>query len=365
MQLEQPAQVYSRLQKRLSQKTVRRRVIRYSLLGINLLLVVGVVGFIVRNPQSSAAVSRSVLSSASQAGGSAAADPLDQLSSADIALSVARLTNIPEATAVNNQASSENAQLAIVQTSDSLVAKPQVVATAFKSNKDIQTYMAKDGDSVASIAAQFNITSDSVRWSNSIQGGAVVAGQTLYIPPVNGIVYVVKSGDTPESLAQTYHTTKDKIIAYNDAEISGISVGERILIPDGQQPTAAVSVRSSYTYASGFPWGTGPIYGYNGYDYGFCTWYVASRISVPTNWGNANTWDNLAPLSGWTVSTTPRPGAIAQTDAGAEGHVAIVEAVSADGTQIKFSDMNGLAGWGRVGYSDWAPASHFQHYIYH
>ena len=59
-----------------------------------------------------------------------------------------------------------------------------------------------------------------------------------------------------------------------------------------------------------------------------------------------------------------RAGAVAQTDAGYEGHVAIVEAVSDDGTQMKYSDMNGLAGFGRVGYSGWVAADHFPHYIY-
>jgi surface antigen len=88
-------------------------------------------------------------------------------------------------------------------------------------------------------------------------------------------------------------------------------------------------------------------------------------VAVPNNWGNANTWDNYAALSGWTVSSVPRAGAIAQSDAGWEGHVAYVEAVSPDGTQMKYSDMNGLAGWGRVGYSDWVPANRFPHYIYH
>jgi surface antigen len=92
---------------------------------------------------------------------------------------------------------------------------------------------------------------------------------------------------------------------------------------------------------------------------------VHSRVSVPTNWGNANTWDNYARLSGWTVSSTPVAGAVAQTDRGGLGHVAVVEAVSADGTMMKYSDMNGLAGWGRVGYSGWVPISTFQHYIYH
>jgi surface antigen len=69
--------------------------------------------------------------------------------------------------------------------------------------------------------------------------------------------------------------------------------------------------------------------------------------------------------SGLDSNLTPRAGAVAQTDRGGLGHVAIVQEVSADGTQIKYSDMNGLAGWGRVGYSDWVSASHFEHYIVH
>jgi surface antigen len=86
---------------------------------------------------------------------------------------------------------------------------------------------------------------------------------------------------------------------------------------------------------------------------------------VPNNWGNANTWDNYAAITpGWVVSRTPVVGAVAQTDSGFGGHVAIVEAVSADGTMIKYSDMNGIAGFGRVGYSDWVSTSYFPHYIY-
>jgi surface antigen len=64
------------------------------------------------------------------------------------------------------------------------------------------------------------------------------------------------------------------------------------------------------------------------------------------------------------VSSTPRVGAIGQSDGGYFGHVAYVEAVSDDGTMIKYSDMNGLAGFGRVGYSDWVSASKFPKYIY-
>jgi surface antigen len=344
-------------------RAARRRIVRYSLLGFNLLLLT-TVGYFVLQSAGSTDDQLSATSAASVLGGKnqAISDPLDRLSSADIAVNVARIANLPQAVAVTNQADSENAQLAVVQASDSLIAKPQVVATAFKSNKDIQLYTAKAGDTAASIAAQFHITTDSILWSNDLTGNTVTTGQKIYVPPINGIVYVVKAGDTPDKLAEKYQTSKEKIIASNDAELSGLAIGTRIIIPDGKVVAVAAA---STGYSSGFAWGSTPLYGGNAYIRGYCTWYVASRIAVPSNWGNANTWDNYAPSAGWTVSTVPRVGAIGQTDRGSEGHVAVVEAVSADGSMIKYSDMNGLAGYNRVGTTpDWVSASKFEHYIY-
>jgi surface antigen len=298
------------------------------------------------------------------------ANPLDQLSSASIALTVAQLDNLPEATAINNTAETQAAELAMASTSDSVVSKPQVVLTALKSRADIQYYITQSGDTVSSIAAKFGVTSNSIAWSNNLTSNSVAPNQNLVIPPVNGIVYTVKAGDTPASLAQKFSANEAQIIAYNDAEISGLKVGEQIIIPNGTEPSSysyVGSYASSSPAGTSFPWGSGPIYGSNGYDYGYCTWYVASQIAVPSNWGNASSWSYYAELSGWTVSSAPKVGAIAQTPyaAGGEGHVAIVQAVSADGTLVKYSDMNGLAGWGRVGYSGWVPAATFPHYIYH
>ncbi len=334
---------------------------RYSLLGINILLLGGVVWFVVRNPQASVSLSNSTASAANDS--AMATSPLDQLSSADIAVNVARLANLPETTAVTNQAQTENAEQAVVESSANLVSKPQVVATAFKSNADIKQYVTKHGDSIASIAAAFDVTSDSIRWSNNINGEDVSPGQLLYIPPLNGIVYIVKAGDTPASLAQAYHANEQKIIEYNDAEIGGLRKGERIIIPNGQVQSAATTTYYGNSYSNGFPWGVGPIYNGNGYDYGFCTWYVATQVAVPSNWGNASSWAYYAGLSGWNVSSAPKVGAVAQTPyaAGGEGHVAIVNAVK--GNMIQFRDMNGIAGWGAVGYSGWVPASTFPNYI--
>lgn len=290
-------------------------------------------------------------------------NPLDQLSSADIAQTVAQLNDLPETVAINNQVQSQEADTAIAASNDNVVSKPQVVATALKSRADIQDYTSKPGDTVSGLAAKFGVTSNSIRWSNNLNGNLISPGTKLVIPPVNGIVYTVKSGDTPASLAAKFGANESQIIAFNDAELSGLKPGEQIIIPNGT-PQRTV-IRS----LSVFPWGGGPTYGYNGYDFGYCTWYVASQISVPANWGNASTWAYYAALSGWKVNGRPTVGSIAQTAyaAGGEGHVAIVTAVHPNGT-ITVREMNDAGapggGWDRVDTIT-EPISDYQHYITH
>ncbi len=355
-----------RLDKTINRASNRKRIVRYGLIGFNAMLLIGIVSFVFFGQSSDSGKTTVARTAAASLTADSVASPLDQLSSADIAYNVASLAALPETVNVANQANSVALELTVPAATASIVSKPQVVNTALKSKKDIKSYVAVNGDTVASIAAKFNVTSDSVRWSNNLSGNAVTVGQTLWIPPegVSGIVYTVVAGDTPDTLAAKYKANKQEIIDYNDAELAALKVGEKIIIPGGSiTPTPAVTT-TARTSAGGLAWGSTPLYGNNAYAYGYCTWYVAGRVAVPSNWGNANTWDNGAAVSGWIVSSIPRAGAVAQTDRGSEGHVALVEAVSADGTQIKYSDMNGLAGWGRVGYSDWVSASKFEHYIY-
>lgn len=86
----------------------------------------------------------------------------------------------------------------------------------------------------------------------------------------------------------------------------------------------------------------GPMQFANSYDFGQCTYFVASVLHVPNNWGNANTWDDYARGMGYGVDENPMVGSIAQTDAGYWGHVAVVVAVN-DG-QVEVREMN-VVGW--------------------
>lgn len=288
--------------------------------------------------------------------------PTDKMTSYDVASNVAKAANLYEGTAVANQAQSAKVAVAMSSNDTAIAAKPQIVSTALKSWRDIRQYSVAEGDNIPSIAQKFGVTSESIRWSNNLTGDSVSVGNKLYIPPMNGVVHTVAAGDTAASLAAKYRANADQIAQYNDAETGGLVVGRRIIIPNGQLvPTTRTATATRTTAASS---SFTPIYGGNGYDWGWCTYYAAGRAGAPGNWGNANTWAYYAARSGWTVSSRPVAGAIFQTPAGWAGHVGIVEEVSADGAQIKISDMNGIAGFGRVGYSGWISTSTYPNYIY-
>jgi len=307
----------------------------------NAVLLIVVLGFVLGNQNTDQIVRQS---SAAVTDSTVAANPLDQLSSVDIAVHVARLTRLDEATSVTNQADSVNAQLALSPAGDTVIAKPQIVATALKSKKDITRYVTQAGDNVSGLAARFGVTSDSIRWSNGLSTDTLPVGVELFIPPVNGIVYLVKPGDTVDSLAQKYRVGRDQIIAANDAEVAGLKVGERILIPDG---SVTVS-RSTGGFGANYAFGYGAVYGYNGYDFGWCTWYVSNRRAaigrpVPSNLGNAYSWYILAQRAGLPTGLTPAVGAVVVNQGG--NHVSVIESVNEDGSFI-VSEMNSR-GWDR------------------
>lgn len=349
----------------LGTKRARRRTVRYSLIVGNFALIIGV-GALIANAATISGEQRDYTAVSSFTGASSepVVGPIDQVSSADIAVAVAETVQLTESVAVANQSDSIKTMNAITPAESAVVAKPQVVATGGASNEIIK-YVVQAGDTVPSVAAKFNITSDSVRWSNELRGDALTPGTELVIPPVTGLVYTVLIGDTPDSIAQKFRANKDRIIAFNDAEVAGLVVGQRIIVPDGQR-AAPAGVGAGIVAGVSGGGAFSARYGYNGYDPGWCTWYVASRISVPVGWGNASTWDDRSRVMGWTVSQVPRIGSIAQKNGG-WGHVGYVEDVrqAADGSwEIKYSDMNGLAGFNRVGYSGWVSSGKFHNYIY-
>ena len=329
----------------------KKRLIRYGLLASNIVILILVAAFILNTRNSDPTSDAPVLSLTQE---KVISDPLDQLSGADIAVNVALLVRMDQITSVINRADTVNSQIDVIPNDSQVVAKPQIVETSLKSKKDVINYTVAEGDNVDTLAVKFGLTSETIRLSNGITGSALEIGKTLLIPPVNGLIYKVKNGDTPDNLASKYRAEKSRIIAFNDAEIGGLVEGDNIVIPDGQAPI--VPARNSYV--GGFAFGSAAVYGYNGYDYGWCTWWAAKRRAdvgkpIPANFGDACNWVRAAQRASIPTGSTPSgAGDVIFTNSGCLGHVAFVEEMNEDGS-IWVSDMNSR---GQVSKTDPTPA---------
>ncbi len=212
---------------------------------------------------------------------------------------------------------------------------------------DVQEYMVQDGDTLWSIARNFDLTTDSLRWANNIEDEDYVKpGDKLTVPPTVGVLHTVVEGDTLERIANKYSSSVSLIISQNDLYGENLTIGMKVMVPDGFIPEAPKPqpVQRNIVGSGGY---TPPAVNYsrssyNSFPYGYCTWYVASRRNVPWN-GNAWQWYGNAIASGYAVGNVPSPGAIMVTWESGVGHVALVESVS--GGSFTISEMN-YAGWG-------------------
>jgi surface antigen len=238
----------------------------------------------------------------------------------------------------------------------STIIEPIGIPSAAPVSHTAITYQVKDGETLKALAARFNVSVNSIRWSNfsALKNTSkdVTSGMKITIPPVDGIVVTTQQGDTPLGLANTYHVDPSAIVDFNylrTGEQDPIQTGTVIVIPGGTGATFDTPSAMSSTaipvahggnggYSIVSVGGSYPVRAGNRFSFGYCTWYVYNRRSVP--WlGNAWEWFGQAQSYGYATGQTPRVGAIMVTWESSFGHVAYVEAVNSDGS-FTVSEMN-------------------------
>ena len=286
---------------------------------------------------------------------------VDDIVANDVAASLTERANLPIASNIANMSQSLTAKSALAQTDETVIAKPQILQPT-STNRAVTYYVTKAGDSVQSVAKQYNISPETVKWANNLTFDAIGADQKLTILPTTGIQYTMKAGDSIDSVAVKYGVNKERIISYNDLEISQATEGQSLIIPGGVlpdnerpgyvAPRAAVSRNPNASNISGSGADLGgarlntrlAATAGNRYAYGNCTWYAYERRMqlgrpVGSFWGNASTWASSASAAGYTVNRTPAAGAVLVDRAGFYGHVGVVESVLDNG-DIVISEMN-------------------------
>ncbi len=96
-------------------------------------------------------------------------------------------------------------------------------------------YIVQAGDSLYKIAEKFNTTVDELIEYNNLPTTVLQVGQVLRIPKVSSsnIIYTVKAGDTLYKIANTYGVSVDAIKQLNNLTSNILSIGQRLYIPKG------------------------------------------------------------------------------------------------------------------------------------
>ena len=141
----------------------------------------------------------------------------------------------------------------------------------------ISIYVVREGDTLSQIAEMFNVTVNTIKWSNNLTSNKLKVGDTLVILPISGVKVTVAKGDTIASIAKKYKGDENEIIAYNNLQKGeSLAVGSVIIVPDGEvlvEPSYSVgSVSGSKEYVGYYMRPivggrrTQGIHGYNGVD---------------------------------------------------------------------------------------------------
>ena len=117
---------------------------------------------------------------------------------------------------------------------DGTLVMPVAVDTTVEDGSPLLlSYKVKSGDTLTGIAHHFGISMMSIWWANQLNSkDELHVGQTLVIPPVSGVVVTVATGDTLDSLAAKYDATSDEILSYNGLTEPNLVIGQKIIIPD-------------------------------------------------------------------------------------------------------------------------------------
>ena len=119
---------------------------------------------------------------------------------------------------------------------DSVIIKPLAIPTAPLVSHALIVYVVAQGDTLESIARQFNVPWRDIVWSNPDLRLPLAVGRPIKLPPVPGVVVVVRKGDVPESLATAYGVDVTTLLGFNGIHGSELKPGSVLVIPVDPAP---------------------------------------------------------------------------------------------------------------------------------
>jgi murein DD-endopeptidase MepM/ murein hydrolase activator NlpD len=134
--------------------------------------------------------------------------------------------------------------------SDGTILKPIAVDTSAPDARTLLTkYKVRKGDTLTSIAHHYGLSLVTVYWANHLTTNLrtktdLKVGQTLSIPPVNGVLHIVTDKETLTDISKRTGVSVDRIVEANGLKQPTAFVGQWIIIPGAKaKPIPVVAAK--------------------------------------------------------------------------------------------------------------------------
>jgi murein DD-endopeptidase MepM/ murein hydrolase activator NlpD len=128
-----------------------------------------------------------------------------------------------------------------ISSDGSSLIKPDMVATekAKRTRKSAETYTVQNGDTISTIARQFEVNVSTILWENDLSPYSIIRpGDQLVILPTAGVTHKVAKNETLSSISGKYSINQEDILAANSMDgADSLQIGQKLFIPGGQKIT--------------------------------------------------------------------------------------------------------------------------------
>lgn len=126
----------------------------------------------------------------------------------------------------------------LVTTDEGFLLKTIPVTNEAQMQNDLnfQVHQLQPLENLESVAQMYDLDIQTLIWENEIVNvDSIKPGDSLRIPPINGISHTIKTGDSLLSLAKKYDIDYSLIEKFNTSNTRNLQLGDRVFIPGGQR----------------------------------------------------------------------------------------------------------------------------------
>jgi LysM repeat protein len=148
-----------------------------------------------------------------------------------------------------------------------------VSESLFKKPVTFKSYKVRDGDTISGITRKFGLTNlSTIIALNDIDNARTLySGQKLRIPSVDGLICTAKSGNTLAGIAAKYNIPLEDLLDVNDLSSQTLLIGQQLFIPGAKLDSSKlhealgdmfkIPLAVSYRLTSPFGWRSDPFTG--------------------------------------------------------------------------------------------------------